>query len=429
MNEINPHYYKITNRQIILSILLLAFILRLIVLMNYGIEFSLNSDDIGYKKSAINLIETGKLTYHDPTEPTVHIMPGMSILLGIVYLIFGYGNVGIFLAKLLMICCGVSSVLGTYVVADKITGNKMIANISALLLAVYIPQLVTDNLLLSESPYTAGMLFLIYFSLLLVERKRLRYLIFLTVFYLFCLFLRPTVALYPLIFAIYLIYKRYPIKLLIKHGSVAAILIVLCLAPWWIRNYMVFDKFIPLSESTGNPMLLGSFQGVGYPNELTLDETVNEIEASNSITTWFERFQLQKMVAKERISEWFNNNPKEFLYSYLVLKPKIMWSYAFYWIPIFDISATTIHSVHNLLLLLFLVGLVIHVTTDKNKRGESIFIVLILLYFTYTYSSFFAFNRYNQTLMPLIIIYSSVAIFYIFKLFARLRSFRMKKVK
>ncbi len=45
-------------------------------LKTYGSDLTLGSDNLMYQKNAVNFLETGMLTYHDPTKPTIHIMPG-----------------------------------------------------------------------------------------------------------------------------------------------------------------------------------------------------------------------------------------------------------------------------------------------------------------------------------------------------------------
>ncbi|HBS43780.1 MAG TPA: 4-amino-4-deoxy-L-arabinose transferase [Paenibacillus sp.] len=415
--------FGLNYKKILMGIIFVAFVARILVLLNYGYGLSLNSDDMGYWKSAINLISSGKLTYHDPNELTTHIMPGMPILLASIILIFGKGSIGMTAAKIFMILCGVLSVFMVALIAKCLTRNEYVSLLSAFSLALYIPQLVTDNLLLTESPYTASLLLMVYYSLVLAEKKKIKHLILLTVFYLISVYLRPAVALYPLVFAVYFLLKKYPVKMLLKHGGIAAIIIIVFLAPWWIRNYVEFNKFIPLSSGVGNPLLLGSFQGVGYPDTISLDDTINDIEQHNKITSWYERFELQEKVAKQRLVEWYDKNPMDFLYSHIVLKPKIMWDYAFYWIPIFDIKSNLVHTSHLIILLCSSVGIIYSMLRNKENKLEVFYLFASILYFTYVYSMFFAFNRYNITLMPFVFIGFSI---FIYKVYSFLCSFIRK---
>ena len=44
----------------------------------------------------LSILETGMLTYHDPTKPTIHIMPGQVFLLAGIFAIFGHGSLGVY---------------------------------------------------------------------------------------------------------------------------------------------------------------------------------------------------------------------------------------------------------------------------------------------------------------------------------------------
>ena len=73
-----------------LGVLLLLFAARLFMIYDTGIEYSLNSDDLSYVKSGITFANTGVITMHD-RYPSAQIMPGMTVLIGGLSLIFGEG--------------------------------------------------------------------------------------------------------------------------------------------------------------------------------------------------------------------------------------------------------------------------------------------------------------------------------------------------
>jgi len=58
---------------------------------------------------------------------------------------------------------------------------------------------------------------------------------------------------------------KYGIKKLLKQGLIIACVLLCFIVPWSIRNYIHYDAFIPLTYGAGNPMLLGTYQGVGLP--------------------------------------------------------------------------------------------------------------------------------------------------------------------
>ena len=109
--------------------------------------------------------------------PTVHMMPGHTFLLAFIFFLFGEGVTGVYAAKITMIIFGLLSIYGTYKLGSIIF-NKYVGLIAAFLLAIFIPQILVDNLLLTESPYTALSLFLFYFSIKIRKKTRLEIFLF-----------------------------------------------------------------------------------------------------------------------------------------------------------------------------------------------------------------------------------------------------------
>ena len=157
-------------------------------------------------------------------------------------------------------------------------------------------------------------------------------------FYFLSLYIRPTIALFPILLFLYLLLVKYPMRLMLKQLGVATIALLLVMSPWWIRNYVLFNEFIPLSGGAGNPLLLGTYQGKGFPSE-TMDSILKKIDEETKGQNIYYNMKEQEKVAKERIKEWISTNPKDYLYSLFVLKPKIFWETQFYWIEIFNIKA------------------------------------------------------------------------------------------
>ncbi|WP_449537829.1 glycosyltransferase family 39 protein [Ferdinandcohnia sp. Marseille-Q9671] len=394
----------LNKKNIIFFILLIGFFLRAYALYKYGLNLSLNSDDAGYTRSAMVLLEKFMLIYHDPNAPTVHIMPGQTFLLAVVFFIFGQGDLGIYAAKFVMIMLGLSSIYGIYLIGKQILSENA-GLIAAFLLAIFIPQILTDNLLLTESPFTAFSIYMIYFSLKLAESKKMTDFYLLMLFYFLAIYFRPTIALYPFILLVYLLLKKYPLKLAVKQFSIAFVLLLLILGPWWIRNYMHFDTFIPLTGGSGNPLLLGTFQGIGFPYDETYDDIVDKVNNAHPNADAYEIMKYQEEIAKDRLAEWWSTDKKSFIYTFAVLKPKILWETQFYWIEIFGVKGEWIQKVNPFILLASLAGMLISFLLSRSRWKEFLFLGLFLLYFTYINSFYFAYDRYNLPLMPLIFLF------------------------
>ncbi|RTQ93157.1 ArnT family glycosyltransferase [Lysinibacillus telephonicus] len=394
----------------IIPILLFSLIIRNYTMAKYGIGLSINSDDQGYIRSAIDFLHTGVLSYHITGLPTVHIMPGMTFFLALIFYFFGSGDLGLYIAKSVMMLLGCFSIYGVYLIG-KYLHNVWTGLIAALILALSLPHIVIDNLILTESPFTVCLIYFIYFSILLANNQDKRiYFYLLLLFYIIGLFFRPTIGLIPLVLLVYFILKKYPRKLMIKQSILALGIIIVVLSPWWIRNYVQFNEFIPLSGGSGDPLLLGTFQGEGYPNHETYEEVFARANEISPIQDFYHVFKYEKIFAEERMQHWWDENPKSMIKSYLILKPILFWNFPFYWIEVFNISVTSVTYMHRLYLYLGIIGVFLGLLLLKYKRHEITLIILTLLYFTVLNSYYYAYSRYAITLLPLVYIGTALLI-------------------
>ncbi|MFP7737740.1 ArnT family glycosyltransferase [Priestia aryabhattai] len=383
----------------LIAILLLGFCLRILTFFIYGYDLNLQSDDANYRVSAEVLLKTGMLTYVEHTIPTVHIMPGQVWLLSLPILLFGPGNASLIATKIMFILLGTLSIYLLYKIGAKLFNEKA-GLIAAFLLAIYLPQVLMDNITLTESPFLPAFLALIYFSLKLVEKKNMSTFLIMLLFYFIALFLRVQIALYPVFLFIYLLIKKYPFKLMMKQFSVSVVLLLIVMGPWWIRNYAAYNQFIPLTGGSGNPLLLGSFYGQGItPGNYS--EIVEQINKEHPHANKYEIMEAQKEVAKERISYWWKHNPKYFIKSYLYIKPQLLWHKEYFPKEIF-LPFDVVNKAGNYLKVIGFASLIAAFFLLKKQRKELIFIALLLFFQTYFNSSILSFNRYALPMMPLL---------------------------
>lgn len=391
---------KITKLNLWLWIpLAIGFILRLAILIYYGPGLSLNSDDYFYIDSAKFLLEEGKLVYVDHTEPTVHIMPGLPFLVASVFFFFGTGTVGLAAAKMLMILIGCLSIFGIYKIGERLF-SPLVGSIAALILALYVPIAVTDNLIATESPVTAAFIFFVYFSLRLADTHSMKDFYWVIGLYLFMLMFRPTIALFPVILLVYLVLKKYPVKIALKQFGIAAVLLLLVMGPWWARNYIAYDAFIPLSGGAGNPTLLGTYQGNGYKYGPPFDVVVQQLVDEHPEASRYEQNIYQMEVAKERIEMMREHNSDWFWETYTTAKLRIQWEDPFYWLQVLSIEKETMRSAYLVLFWTGLASLLLMFAVKARIWKEWLFIILFILYFTVMNNLYLAYPRYNQPLLP-----------------------------
>lgn len=392
--------------------LLLALLLseRLLVMGQLGPFFSLESDDRSYINSGIYFANTGKVTMHD-TWPSAQIMPGMPVLIGVVSLLFGEGRLLMLVLKLLWIAMGTGTAWFLYR-SVRIFCPRWCAVLAVL--PLFRPDFaLTDNLILTETPFTLCFAAMLYFTLQLGRTKSRRHFIGCAAAYLLALQFKANIGIYPVFAAAYLLLIRYPWKKLLRQGLILGAALVCVLAPWTIRNYVQFDALIPLTYGAGNPQLLGTYQGYGYPSdeEMRYWETVipelerqyaRYYEENGAIQERYQRFVWlaeDKLMAQARLHTWWETSPGSLLLSYGVLKPWRQINSFYYPQEVFGIPATAIQMLQRLDLFLCAAAVVAMVAA-RQHRAKGLFLLLTYGGNVALYAMTFVYGRYNQSLMP-----------------------------
>ncbi|KRW92276.1 hypothetical protein SD51_04345 [Alicyclobacillus tengchongensis] len=376
-----------------------ALVSRLLVIFTYGPHMSLHSDDAGYYRSAVWFLQSGTLSYYTPEKPTLHMMPGITFLLAAIIALFGQGALGLYVGKIVFALIGTAGVVGIYKTVGKIT-SPAFAAIVALAIALYPPSVEIDTLFLTEPLFTATFAWAFYYLLKLEETKALRDLVWLSIFFMLAMYVRPNVALWAVIGILYLAAKRYPRRLLVRHAGIAAAIGIAFMLPWWVRNELVFHKFVLLTDDSWNPLLPGTFQGQGYPppaNEGAVEHQLLREHPNLRPQRLHELpwFALEKQVAIQRIREWLKTNPQSFWHTYLWVKPQILWLRAYLPIPIFGMKGVQLFSLQRWLVYVSIIGHVVAMLFAKGRRLQLLLVWVSLLYFTLLFCVFFAFERYN----------------------------------
>ena len=394
-----------------LIVLSLLLILRLMALYSLGFTYSLESDDVSYIESGIRFARTGTITMHDD-YPSAQIMPGMTVLIGLFVLLFGEGKLLWIALKLLWICMGLGTAWFVYrsvcLFVPKWCG---IIGMLPLFRADFIWM---DNLILTETPFLLALTAMVYYTLRMGRQPGFRYFWPCAISYMAGLMLKANIALYPLFALVYLLVVKYDRKLLAKQCVVLAGIVLCFVIPWSIRNYVQFRAFVPLTYGAGNPTLLGTYQGEGFPSDDILDyETNVERVAEEKYADYYDdagkvlpRYQryvsLQKdgIKAAYRQQVWWNTDYKKMLYSYGVIKPQTMIESVFYWDTVFDQPIETLQQIQRVDLYLCIASLVAALVL-KRHRKPMLFITAVYLGNIYIYSMTYAFSRYNASLMSM----------------------------
>lgn len=403
----NLNEEKKSTKIFLFVVCLIFFLLCVVTALYYGNSTLLgnlnkpDNDDVKFIRSAWTLVSTGQYIYHNPGTSTVFMMPGLSFTLAFVTLIFGKYT-GLTAFRILQSLIQTGSLLLVFFIAKKIFNSKV--GIAAVILsALYAADIWVSNLILTETFFKFFVLLLVYFSIYAIEQKKMKYYIFGGVFLAIGTLFRPTIAMFPVLILIMWLLKKYSFKEIVKYTVVVAAIFCAILSPWWIRNYMDFGKFIPLTLATGNPMCQGTYinydQSTRATDGLDYSQFVypgNEI-GNNELEMNISEYRLKNLVPK---------HPFQFLYWYTIGKAKVHLKAPFYWKEILGISSGIQLYYHHILLILALLGIILFYRNKaRNKMGTLLF--LNIIYLILVYLPFYAFERYFYPAIPYVIIFAA----------------------
>lgn len=382
----------------------LFFILNIITVLKYKNYLFLESDDFGYLNSATTLLKYHRFTYHFYDKSTAFIMPGITFLIAPFYIILKTrmaSIMGFRLLQVLIQCCSLYIII---LICNKIF-KKRTALITGILCISYIPEYFVTGLVLTEVTFKFLFILLVYISILALESKKTKYYILGGIVWgLACMF-KATAALYPLSILIAWIFEKYSVKDMFKYAIITTTVFCIIMSPWWIRNALTFHRFIPLSESSGDPMLLGTYIGFPYKSN-TDDNYINLLTKydDNDFKDEIKMNKLEKDYAVERLKNNFPKNKIKYIKWYGIDKAYYLWAYPFYWKSIYRIKTSGYFYVHKILMIVSILGLLLSI---KNKERKSYFIFNVIACYTICYIPFFCFSRYNYPAMWLTFIYTA----------------------
>jgi uncharacterized membrane protein len=184
---------------------------------------------------------------------------------------------------------------------------------------------------------------------------------------------------------------------------IAGVYIVLLL-PWWIRNYVTFDRFILFTDSAGSPFLLGTRVSWQLPPAGFFEaypqydpQTVFNGADSSAIAKGL-----------DILKYGFTHNTFTYTYWYTIGKMLELYMNPFYWRPIWPLSREAMKIVQIALMIFSLLGLGWALFTNSVKRQLPV--LLTLVYFTAIYLPFVAFSRYGYPNVVFLIPYAAYLI-------------------
>lgn len=400
---------KITKLILILSCILM-FAMILFSIFYYGNSTLLgnfyepNNDDVKYIRSAWILAQTGNYTFHKPPDPTVFMMPGLPYTLAFFMKIFGEFG-GITALRIVQAVVQVLSLLLTFYIARKLFNSK-VAIVAVILDLFYIAEIWVPNLILTETFFKFFVLCLVYFSLYALDEHKTKFYVLGGIFLGLAALFRPTIVTFPILILIMWIIKKVKFKDALKYTVIVGLVFCIVLSTWWIRNFMIFNKFIPFTLSTGNPMWQGTYINYDQKSKLTDGLDYSNYDTKNPKLSEMQRNDMEIALSKYRLKNLFPKQPLNFIYWYTIGKGWIQINSPFYWKEIFKVTGNMERTYHRILLILGLIGTVIYFK-NKNKNILGILPISTIVYFVVVYLPFYTMGRYFYPVLPYIIMFSS----------------------
>jgi hypothetical protein len=244
---------------ICLLIFLLAFGVRLLSWHDTRLEVGKVQTTVSndYKRVAQLLRQGGLGSLFSSSSPlsdlnTLGHPPGYSILIAIVYSVFGGSDTAV---QFVQIVCDALSVVMIFLIVAELL--DLSAALAAGTLAAFSPQLAWNSvLLLPDSLFVLPILLAVYLVTRAVKNPRLRTFVLTGALVGISCWLRANAMLLPFFFAAAVL-LLFPRERRIRYALALTGGTLLILLPLTIRNAIVFHRFIPLSMGAGQTLLEG----------------------------------------------------------------------------------------------------------------------------------------------------------------------------
>jgi len=364
------------KEKIILGLILLIALITRLYYIYTSPELKLTHDELGYHEMTLRFFAKGFMGYY-AVAPTAFVTPGYPVFLIAVYFVAGLIKTDpLTTVRTVQVILSVASLFFVYLIARKSAGPA--AGFLALLFAaIYSPSYMANNRILTEVLYIFLLLVYLYSLMLAFERGDLWRHALSGAFLAVAVLVRPSAAPFLILpYMVTFLVKRDVRVLTALIVSVAAFSIMM--VPWWVRNYMVLDKFIMFATQSGDPILRGTDPWDIYDKYgPSIIEGVPNAKKTE--------------VAMERIKEGFSTDPWLWIRWYTVGKLSFLWHKPW------GVFTTWTEALHLwVFVVLGWLGTLVNLF-DKRLRWTALFIV----FSTAIHLAFIPINRYTYPLTPI----------------------------
>ncbi|MBA9087054.1 4-amino-4-deoxy-L-arabinose transferase-like glycosyltransferase [Fontibacillus solani] len=344
-------------------------------------------DAFGYDKMAKQFLETGVLGYLEST-PNSFVMPGFPVLLSMVYLVFGTNLIWF---QLLQVIFSVSTIAVIYKIAQKFM-KEIYCILTAAMMAIYPSFIYANGLLLTEVSFTLLVALFLWLLWLGVESGRKVHFVLSGVCLGLSVMFRPTLSTLIVPIIVYFIMQvpsRKRIWQAILYVGLSSFVIVM---PWWIRNFLLYDKLVLFTSSSGNPMLWGV-----HPYLIGVLDTFEAIYKLNADE--LTRNGLWSAMAKEMFADQMHNG----LFIKWFIFGKLNYFWRLPWIENGEI-AHLLEKLRNPLHLILVIGGWMGIWLSVFRRSPLQWVAVFMISYTILHQVMLAIPRYAFPVMPYVIL-------------------------
>lgn len=278
-------------------------------------------DEDHYISEARSIAETGTFMARDFYR--AFTMPVTGATYSIFYKIFGYTPAFYKASRAFNAFLHVLTAFGAASIAWSLFKNKKTALITLFSIIIYPNLLGYQTALQSETLFTCFQTWAFAFLFMWQPGDKKMFVITVLAFML-AIYTRPvTTVLLPFIIMARSLVSCRSIKESLRYVAAACVIYVVCLTPWWIRNYNVFGTFVPFTTSASWNLYLGNnpvnktAAAAWYPDTVESDKVNAFLAVDDEIE--------QSRLFKEAAITFIKENKMTFLHN-AYLKFKVFWN-------------------------------------------------------------------------------------------------------
>lgn len=427
--------FKENTKLHLLIIIIVAVSVRIIAAYVMGHKFTPQLWEYEYLTQNMLAGQGYVMDYREYGIYKALLAPGYSFLTYLVYWVFGTSHVlMLFIQFALMAAFGVI----IYKLTDLLFENKLIAFISGLLVVLHPGLIYYSSAMLHQLNLYILLFYSSIFLLCLCYKKgELKYFILLGICGGLAVLTRATIlpVIFLSLFLLVVCQRIIPLKKRILYSFAAILLLFAVNTPWIIRNYLTFDKVIFAQTNKWEAFWVGNNPEATGGHQRT-DGTIVLQHKPAAMQTEIDLSQNDEIkietIFKKYATQYVKEHPKDFI------KGLFYKAFHFWWFYPHTGSAYprsylfAYKLFYSVLLGFTFAGL--WVCHKKHLwKAEMIFPLVLVLGIWGAHTMNFMEMRHRWTVEPIMLIFTSVAIFYMYlflaeKLHLRLRRFKIREI-